>query len=251
VVSAGTIALGASASIDNSTNVHISSGAIVDVYARGDQTLTLTSTHILQGSGTVVGNATMVTGSTLSVGGAGTNSLGTMTVTNTVLLQPGGTNQMEVSKANGVAANDQIVATNVTYVGTLTVTGVGGGFVAGDTFKLFSAGSYGGSFSTINLPANIVWNTTQLGVNGTIQVISVSRPSISSFVNTATNFQLTFSGPAGNSYRVWANTNVAAAPITNTWTVIATGVIGGSGSVTVADNSATNFPTRFYLISVP
>ena len=93
---------------------------------------------------------------------------------------------MEVSKVGGVATSDQVVATNVTYGGTLTVTGAGGGFVAGDTFKLFSAGSYGSSFSAINLPTNIVWNTTQLGANGTIQVVSVSAPHISGGLNTGT-----------------------------------------------------------------
>jgi hypothetical protein len=193
----------------------------------------------------------MATGSTLTVGGSGTNSLGTLTVTNNLVLQAGSTSLMEVSKVGGVASSDQVVATNVTYGGTLTVTGAGGGFVAGDTFKLFSAGSYGSSFNAINLPTNIVWNTTQLGANGTIQVVSVSVPHISGGLNTGTNFQVTFSGPAGNSYRVWASTNVLASPITNTWTVVASGVINGTGSVTAADNTATNYPMRFYLISVP
>jgi hypothetical protein len=158
---------------------------------------------------------------------------------------------MELNKALGT--NDQIRGlSSVTYGGTLTVTGLGGAYVAGDTFKLFDASAYvASSFSQINLPTNVVWNTSQLGVNGTIQVVSVSQPSISSFANTSTNFQLTFSGPAGNSYRVFASTNVAATPITNTWTVIASGVINGTGSATILDNSTTNFPMRFYTISIP
>jgi autotransporter-associated beta strand protein len=251
LVSQGSIALINSGTMDSSTNITLSAGTTLDLSALASPTLAVTTGRGLAGSGTVVGNVTMATGSTLTVGGSGTNSLGPLTVTNNLVLQAGSTSLMEVSKVGGVASSDQVVATNVTYGGTLTVTGAGGGFVAGDTFKLFSAGSYGSSFNAINLPTNIVWNTTQLGANGTIQVVSVSVPHISGGLNTGTNFQVTFSGPAGNSYRVWASTNVLASPITNTWTVVASGVINGTGSVTAADNTATNYPMRFYLISVP
>jgi len=88
-------------------------------------------------------------------------------------------------------------------------------------------------------------------VNGTIQVVSVSPPHISNFVNTSTNFQLTFSSPAGNSYRVWASANVAATPITNAWTVIASGVFNGTGVATISDTAAASLPLRFYVVSVP
>ncbi len=251
LVSQGAIVLINSGSIDSSTNITLGAGAILDLSALASPALTVTSGRGLGGSGTVVGDVTMATGSTLTVGGTGTNSLGTLTVTNSLLLQAGSTTLMEVSKTGGVTNNDQVVTTNVTYGGTVTVTGTGGAFVAGDTFKLFAAGTYGGSFSTINLPTNVVWNTTQLGANGTIQVVSVSSPNITGGLNTSTNFQVSFSGPAGNNYRVWASTNVAATPITNTWTVIASGLINGTGSATIADNTATNYPVRFYLISVP
>jgi hypothetical protein len=172
-------------------------------------------------------------------------------VSNALTLQAGSTTLMELNKA--ISTNDQVRGiSSVTYGGTLTVTGLGGAYVAGDTFKLFDASTYvASSFGPINLPTNVVWNTPQLGVNGTIQIVSVAPPSISSFANTTTNFQLTFSGPAGNNYRVWASTNVAATPITNTWTVIASGLFNTTGTATIADNTATNFPMRFYLISVP
>ena len=152
LVSEGILALINSGSINTSTNVTVSAGAALDLSALAPPTLTLTTGRGLKGSGTVVGNVTMASGSTLTVGGPGTNTIGTLTVTNNLVLQAGSTNLMEVSKVGTTPVNDQVVATNVTYGGTLKVTGAGGAFVAGDVFKLFSAGSYSGSFSQTNLP---------------------------------------------------------------------------------------------------
>ena len=162
LVSEGILALINSGSINSSTNITVSAGAAVDLSALATPTLTLTTGRGLKGSGTVVGNVTMASGSTLTVGGPGTNTIGTLTVTNNLVLQAGSTNLMEVSKVGTSPVNDQVVATNVTYGGTLKVTGVGGAFAAGDTFKLFSAGSYGGSFSTISLPVGTTWDTSNL-----------------------------------------------------------------------------------------
>lgn len=253
LVNAGTLALGASASIGNSTNITILSGATVDVSARGDQTLALASGHSLQGSGTVIGNVTIPNGSTLVVGSPGTtNSLGTLTVTNTLTLQSGSVTLMEVSKVGTNKVNDQVVTTNVSYAGALTVTGAGGAFAVGDIFKLFSAGSYGGSFSTLNMPVGMTWDTSKLTVDGTIKVLTVSRPQFTAITRTNGAFQLSFSGPAGNSYRVWANTNVAATPITNTWTLLVTnGLFAANGTATFFDTGSSNLPARFYLISIP
>jgi hypothetical protein len=160
---------------------------------------------------------------------------------------------MELNKTGGVLTNDQcVVGGTVTYGGTLTVTGLGGAYAPGDTFQLFNAGARAGSFSTINLPAHVTWNTSNLGVNGTISVVSVTPPAITSSTSLgAGGFQLSFNGPAGNTYRVLAQTNVTAAPIATQWAPIATNLFGPSGAATFTDVNATNFPLRFYLISVP
>jgi hypothetical protein len=175
-----------------------------------------------------------------------------LTITNNLILQAGSTNLMEVSRAGGITNNDQVISTNVTYGGTLTVTGTGGAFVAGDTFRLFVAGSYGGSFNATNLPVGTTWDTSKLGLDGTIKVVSVSRPQFSSIALTNGSIQLALSGPAGNNYRIWASTNVAATPISSTWTLLVTnGLFNANGNATFLDTSATNYPTRFYAISVP
>ena len=89
LVSQGSIALINSGTIDSSTNITLSAGTTLDLSALASPTLTVTTGRGLAGSGTVVGNITMATGSTLTVGGSGTNSLGTLTVTNNVVLQAG------------------------------------------------------------------------------------------------------------------------------------------------------------------
>jgi fibronectin-binding autotransporter adhesin len=250
-VNAGTLALGGAASIDNSTNVTIAAGATLDVSGRSDQMLTMSTGHALQGSGAVIGNVKMESGSTLAPGGPGTNTIGTLTVTNSFVLQTGSTTLMELNKAGGT--NDQVAATNVTYGGTLTVTGIGGAYVAGDIFKLFAAATYiPSSFDAVNLPVGVTWNTSQLGVDGTIRVVSVARPQINSITPGAGgSFALAFSGPAGNNYRVWGSTNLASVPITSTWTLLTNGLFGVSGTATFVDTTATNYPARFYLITVP
>jgi autotransporter-associated beta strand protein len=253
LVSAGTLVLTSSGSIDSSTNITVNAGAAVDLSALAPPTLTLTAGRGFQGSGTMVGNLTMGSGSTLTVGGPGTNTIAALTVTNTLLLQAGSTNLMQVSKASGSPTSDQVVAANVTYGGTLTVSGAGGAFAPGDTFKLFSAGSYGGSFSPINLPFGTTWDTSRLGLDGTIKVVSVLRPKFGAIAPTNGQFQLTFSGPGGNTYRLWANTNVAATPVTNTWSLLVTNGLfdNVTGAATFLDTSATNYPRRFYMITVP
>ena len=251
LVSQGTLVLTGSGSIDSSTNITLSAGTTLDLSALAPPTLTLTSGRGLKGSGTVVGNVTMASGSTLTVGGPGTNTIGTLTVTNNLVLQAGSTNLMEVSKVGGTASSDQVVATNVTYGGTLTVTGTGGAFVVNDTFKLFSAVSYTSPFNSINLPVGTTWDTSQLGVDGTIKVVSVVRPRFTGLTLTnGSNIQLAISGPGGNSYSVWASTNVAAA-VTN-WTLLTSGLLENvTGAATFVDTGTTNLPTRFYLITVP
>ena len=104
----------------------------------------------------------------------------------------------------------------------------------------------------INLPVGTTWDTSKLAVDGTIKVVSVVRPQVTSIAPINGNFQLSFSGPAGNSYSVWASTNVAATPITSTWTPLVTnGLFDVTGAATFVDLAATNYPARFYVISVP
>ena len=61
-------------------------------------------------------------------------------------------------------------------------------------------------------------------------------------------FQLTFSGPSGQTYKVLMSTDPTS-PLAS-WTVLSNGTFDAT-PVTFTDNDATNNPTRFYLITSP
>jgi hypothetical protein len=80
------------------------------------------------------------------------------------------------------ATNDVVRGMNtITYGGTLTVTNLGGTLVAGDSFKLFNAGSCSGAFASLS-PATpgpgLVWNTNTLAIDGTLRIAAAVPPAI-------------------------------------------------------------------------
>ncbi|HEU5396458.1 MAG TPA: autotransporter-associated beta strand repeat-containing protein, partial [Verrucomicrobiae bacterium] len=167
VINNGTLALGASGSIANSTNLVIAAG-VFDVSAPGG--FTLGSGKKVSGFGTVNGNFTVASGATLAPGG----SIGTLTFNNALTLVPGCTNIFEIQ--HSPLTNDNLRVSGVlTLNGTLIVTNIGAAaLAAGDSFKLFNAGSVSGSFANIILPPlgnpNLVWNTSALNSSGVISI---------------------------------------------------------------------------------
>ena len=61
---------------------------------------------------------------------------------------------------------------------------------------------------------------------------------------------LVATGALGGTYKLWATTNLALTPITNTWTLLTNGTITTSPFTNI-DLTATNKPQRFYLFSTP
>ena len=157
--------------------------------------VTVQSGGTLAGSGTVNGTVTVQAGGTLA---AGTNRVvGALTIANTVTLNAGSFTSLRLNKTGGVLTNDTVKGfTTFTQGGTLTVTNItsdGHALTNGDTFYLFPKGSgvYAGTFATNNLPplaAGLIWNTTQLAVNGSIQVLSQSASLTPSFSPPGGNY---------------------------------------------------------------
>lgn len=140
---------------------------------------------ILSGIGAIAGATMVQSGVEVTPGTALANSIGTLTFANNLTLAPGSTTYLEINAA--LNTNDQLnVAGTMTCGGTLNVANLAGTLAAGQSFKLFSAGTVTGSFSALSLPAlsaGLAWNTNQLS-NGLLSVISVSPPESLTFTNT-------------------------------------------------------------------
>ena len=203
---------------------------------------------MISGYGSVNGNFTVGSGARLAPGG----SVGTLTFSNSLTLAAGSTNFFEISKSpltNDVAR----IFGALTNGGTLVVTNIGAvPLTAGDSFKLFSAGSYGGGFASSMLPAltpGLAWNTNLLNSAGQLSVISIV-PTITTVSLFGTNFVLRGSGGLPNGkYYVLASTNVAL-PLAG-WPRIATNSYDASGNFNFTNVMASGAVARFYRLQLP
>ena len=105
-----------------------------------------------------------------------------------------------------------------------------------------------GDAATYSLRAT---NDLGFAISSDATVTLVSPPTLANpTVLGNGSVQFTFSGISGTGYRVWAQTNVAATPITSTWTLLGSGTFGVA-PVTFTDSQAPSFPQRFYLLTLP
>jgi autotransporter-associated beta strand protein len=187
-INGGVLALGVGGSIPNSPSISVGSGATLNVSAAG---FTVGGTQTLKGNGMILGGLTV--NGTLSPG----TGIGVLTASNNVTLGAGSTSIFEISKAP--LTNDQFrVSGALTLGGVLMVTNLGGSLTAGDSFTLFQAGSFSGSFTSYSLPplnGGLVWNTSALtnGILSVIPAIAANPTNVSAVVSGGT---LTLSWPA-------------------------------------------------------
>ncbi|MDB6109400.1 MAG: Autotransporter-associated beta strand repeat protein, partial [Pedosphaera sp.] len=203
----------------------------------------------LAGTGTIKGAVTVASGATLSPGVSG---IGTLSISNALTFAAGSTSAMEVSKTGSTKDLIQGVTT-LTYGGTLAVTNLAGSLASGDSFKLFDATSYQGSFSTI-VPATpgagLVWNTNQLTVNGTLSIASSAAPTLNAAYVSGGNLILTGTGGSAGGAYTWLTSTNAAAPAAD-WTTNTTGVFSGGGSFSNAIPINVSEPARFFRLRTP
>ena len=141
ILSAGTLALGASGSISNSPSVTLAGGTTFDVSAVGGGYV-LNGGRTLAGTGTVAGNVTAASGSIIN---PGTNTAnGTLVFANSVTEAGGVINHLDLSANPSGSNNDLISITgDLNVSGTNTVEIAGGG-PPGSAHPLFQ---YGGSLN--------------------------------------------------------------------------------------------------------
>ena len=166
-VGTGTLTLSGTASHSGQTTINGGTLLITGDYSAAAGAVTVGASGTLAGTGSL-GGATTVNG-TLAPGSA---TLGTLTFGNNLTLNPGSTTFMEIRKSP--LGNDLAdAAGTLAYNGALAVTNLAGTLTNGDSFKIFNATAYGGSFNSFNLPAlatNLSWITSNLTVNGTLSI---------------------------------------------------------------------------------
>jgi autotransporter-associated beta strand protein len=231
----------------NSGTATVSAGTLL-VNGSIQSPATVANSATLGGKGVINGSVTIQSGGTLAPG-TNTTSIGTLTVSNSVTLQAGSTNQMTIRKTAPMTNDVLRVTGTLTLAGTLTATNLSGTLAAGDSFKIFNAGSYNGGFTTFKLPTlgtGLGWNTTNLAVNGTLSVIATASPQFSSVAQRGDgNFQFSGTGAAGVTNELDAATNLFS-PIV--WLFVTNAVADQFGLFQLVDLQATNFSQRFYRI---
>lgn len=163
VIQAGTLSV--TGTIAETPNIVVKGGATFDVIGVATG-YTLAANQTLRGTGTVSGNVT-VNGTVAPGEGIGTlNFAGDLTLA--------GTAQFELNKGFTLSSDLAVVTNALMYGGTLAVTATGAALGAGDTFNLFDAASFGGAFSTYQLPtlgAGLTWDTSRLLADGSLVVV--------------------------------------------------------------------------------
>lgn len=169
-VSAGTLALIGSGSIANSSSIAVNAGATLDASGRSDGTLAVGAAQALTGSGTVIAN-TIISGTLAPGAPAGVlSNIGNLTLASgsQTLMEIGGT-------ARGISYDGVDITGSLANGGTLTISLINGySGAGGDTFNLFNANSYSGTFGAVNLPTlggELSWDTSALESAGRLVVV--------------------------------------------------------------------------------
>jgi autotransporter-associated beta strand protein len=248
LLNAGRLALTNAGSISGSTNLILTAVAVLDVSARADGTLTLIGGQVLQGNGAVNGSLVVGSGATVSPG----PGIGALTITNVVTLH--GVSGIELDKAHGT--NDAIRGAQlVNYGGILALTNLTSALSLGDSFKLFSAGGFAGSFSRL-LPTTpgpgLAWDTTQLLTNGTLMVASAPTTPPRLAVAGINAGSIVLSGTGGIpwvNYSILSSTNVSTSLAA--WTSILTNNFDGNGNFVTSIPLNSSAPQQFYRLLSP
>ena len=252
VVNSGWLALVGNGSIATSPNIIINNNNKIDATFRTDKTFTLASDQTLSGTNSGIQGILVASAGSMIVPG-GSNNVSTLTVSSNAVLA--GLVVMDVDKTAGT--NDVIAAgttSSLTYGGTLVVTNLTAALANGDSFKLFNAGSYSGSFTAIS-PATpgdgLAWDTSSLTNDGILNVVSSVKPTptITGISLSGTTLTLTATnGAANGDYVLLSSTNLAL-PLAQ-WTPVLTIAFDSNGNLNLSTNViGPGTVQEFYILS--
>ncbi len=203
------------------------------------------------------------TGNTSALGVAVTNNTKQWTIPSLTVNNGGVSSGLEFNFGSG-SPGATVAPLNVTGAATftttpgITITGSSLPVSSGNGYPLMNWGSGGPANTngmTLSLPAGIVGN---LAVVGSTLYLQVTVGTVTS----APNFQaggfsyangtmsLTATGAIGGTFKLWATTNLALTPVTNTWTLLTNGTVTVS-PFTITDPGAATNQQRFYLFTAP
>ena len=238
--------------VDNGSPLVVGNGSSAATYqlnGNGLHTFTdglvISAAATLTGSGTVDGPLTVQSGGNLSPSAP----TGLLMLNNSPALQ--GSVLMVINKKGLNRTNNQIqVAASLAYGGNLIVSKSGFDDLAiGDSFQLFSATSYGGAFTVMNLPPpgpDLMW-TNRLLVDGSIAVVPFSAPTIGGFAQAGTNLTYEIAGGSpGSAYELLTSTNVAT-PLVD-WIPQSGGQFDWSGNAVITNGINMAEPERYFRV---
>jgi hypothetical protein len=211
----------------------------------GIGTVTVVNGATLAGVGSLAGDLTVNAGGTVSPGGNA--NIGTLTTSGNAVLQ--GNTAMDINAS--ASLKDALNAGNITYGGTLTVTNLAGTPASGNSFKLFTAGSYSSNFAVTNLPAlgaglNWSWNPA----NGTLSVVSGMNPNPTNITASVSGNVLTLFWPLDHTgWTLQCQTNVLGAglnPNAGAWTPVPGSTSVNTTNITIDPSQ----PTVFYRLKL-
>lgn len=217
----------------------------------GSGPVTVNSGGRLGGNGIISGTVMVNSGGWFAPG----NPLGAFIISNNLALAAGSSAFLEVQgHLSGPVTNNSVqISGTLSEAGTLNVTNIGGALVAGDSFKLFNAAAYAGSFGNFNLPnlsAGLGWNTSALNTSGLLSVVVNARPVISTISISPGGLSLSGSGGVARaSFYLLASTNLVA-PLPN-WTLLSTNQFDSNGDFNCENTMNTNSPQSFYRLLLP
>ena len=192
---------------------------------------------------TVAGTITVNNGGTLSPGAVGV--MGVLTNSSTVTLNAGSTNFFRVDASN-TNLTDHLVATALSYGGTLVVTNQGVAAVTvGQVFQLVNAATPSGNFANAASVSILPGGTGTFNpATGQLTVTAAPTAPTLNVVQSGSNLQFSWS-LAGGVYRLQSQTNSLNTGLGTNWFDYAT---GSTNPVTVPINAA-NEAVFFRLIS--
>ncbi|HMP81885.1 MAG TPA: hypothetical protein PKA41_04175 [Verrucomicrobiota bacterium] len=178
-------------------------------------------------------------------------SAGRIIIRTNVLLNSGSF-VVEPDGAVDMNLSAKVTATNFVYGGVLTAISTGGAPSPGESFELFDAPAYSGTFTAVNLPflgSGHYWVNT-LKANGSVSVSLSSEPTFTSITRVSgSSVKMEFTAAAGQGYAVLATTNLSL-PLFS-WTMLGNATQTSPGQYQFIDTTVANLPFRYYRLMQP